>query len=81
MTIERKLCQLIADQKCIPVTEILPEKSFANDLEFGSLDNVTLIVDAEELFDIEIDDDEAEKIITVEDAIAYIKSKTEVATT
>jgi len=55
--------------------DITPEASFTNDLGADSLDTVELIMEFEKEFDITIPDEEAEKIVTVGDAIKYLKEK------
>lgn len=55
--------------------DILPEASLIEDLGADSLTIVELIMSMEEIFDIEIDDEDAEKLITVQDAIDFIKAK------
>ncbi len=56
--------------------EVLPEASFVDDLGADSLDLVELIMSMEEEFHIEISDEDARKIVTVKDAINYIKKRT-----
>ena len=73
--IEEKVKEIIAEQLGIEVEQIKPESKFVDDLGADSLDVVELIMAFEEAFDIEIPDDDAEKIQTVEDVINYIKSK------
>ena len=58
---------------CISEDEIKPESSFQNDLGADSLDTVELIMEFERVFEVNIPDDQAEKIATVGDAIAYIE--------
>jgi acyl carrier protein len=55
--------------------KITPEASFRNDLGADSLSTVELMMELEEAFGVEIEDEEAEKIQTVKDAIAYIEQK------
>jgi acyl carrier protein len=55
-------------------TEVTPKASFVDDLGADSLDTVELVMAFEEAFDVEIPDDEAEKIRTVQDAISYIEA-------
>ena len=64
---------IIADKLDVEETEVTPEASFTNDLGADSLDTVELIMEFEKEFNIQIPDDQAEKIQTVGHAIAYIK--------
>ena len=66
--------QIIADQLSIDEDQIVPEASFIDDLGADSLDIVELIMALEEEFNMEIPDEEAEKISTVGDVVEYIKS-------
>lgn len=65
---------IIVDKLGVDAEEVTPEKSFANDLGADSLDTVELIMEFEKEFGISIPDDQAEKISTVGDAIAYIEN-------
>jgi acyl carrier protein len=58
----------------VDLEEVVPEASFVDDLGADSLDLVELIMSMEEEFDIDISDEDAEKLVTVKDAIAYINS-------
>jgi len=69
-----KMKKLIADQLDVEENEIKMEASFQNDLDADSLDVVELIMAIEDEFDIEIPDEEAEKISTVKDAVEYIQN-------
>ncbi|MCD8264757.1 MAG: acyl carrier protein [Tannerellaceae bacterium] len=64
---------IIVDKLSVEETEVTNEASFTNDLGADSLDTVELIMEFEKEFDISIPDDQAEKITTVGDAIAYIE--------
>ena len=75
MAVEERVSQLIVDQLGVSVEEIKPEVSFLDDLGADSLDIVELVMAMEEEFDIEIPDDDAEKIQTIGDAFAYVKEK------
>jgi acyl carrier protein len=77
MTTEEKVKSIIADQLSVDEAAVKPEASFINDLGADSLDTVELIMALEEEFGIEISDEEAEKIQTVQAAIDYIKAHTE----
>ncbi|MDR1982124.1 MAG: acyl carrier protein [Tannerellaceae bacterium] len=65
---------IIVDKLSVEETEVTNEASFTNDLGADSLDTVELIMEFEKEFDISIPDDQAEKITTVGDAIAYIET-------
>ena len=65
---------IIVDKLGVDAEEVTPEKSFTNDLCADSLDTVELIMEFEKEFGISIPDDQAEKISTVGDAIAYIEN-------
>ena len=65
---------IIVDKLGGDAEEVTPEKSFTNDLGADSLDTVELIMEFEKEFGISIPDDQAEKISTVGDAIAYIEN-------
>jgi acyl carrier protein len=75
MNIEEKVKKIVADQLSVDEAQVKPEASFINDLGADSLDTVELIMALEEEFGIEISDEEAEKIQTVQAAIDYIKAK------
>ncbi|MCC6933838.1 MAG: acyl carrier protein [Deltaproteobacteria bacterium] len=64
---------IIVEQLNVPAEEITPEASFIDDLGADSLDIVELVMALEEEYDIEISDEEAEKIQTVGDAVSYIQ--------
>ncbi len=74
--IEAKVKQIIVDKLSGDEAEVKNEASFSNDLGADSLDTVELIMEFEKEFKIQIPDDQAEKIQTVGDAIAYIEEKT-----
>lgn len=71
-----KIKKLIAEQLDVEESEITLESSFQEDLDADSLDVVELIMAIEDEFDIEISDEEAEKIATVKDAVNYIQNNT-----
>lgn len=78
MTIEvirGKIIKAIVSQLSVKVNEITDESKFIEDLGADSLDTVELIMSFEEEFDIEIHDEEAEKLTTVGKAIDFLKSK------
>lgn len=68
-----KLKDIIAEVLNVDTSEITEETSFVNDLSADSLDIFQIIMGIEEEFDIEIDSDEAEKIVSVGDAVEQIK--------
>ena len=73
--IEERVKEIIADQLGISVDQIKPESKFVDDLGADSLDVVELIMAFEEEFDVEIPDEDAEKIATVQDVLDYIAEK------
>jgi acyl carrier protein len=72
-TLDEKVKKIIVDQLGVDEGEVTAEAKFIDDLGADSLDTVELVMALEEEFGIEIPDEEAEKIVTVKDAIAYIK--------
>lgn len=75
MDIFEKVKEITVEQLGADDDAVTMEASFINDLEADSLDIVELMMALEEEFDIEIPDEEAEKIATVGDAVAYIKER------
>jgi acyl carrier protein len=75
--LEEKVRKIICEQLNVAEKDVVPEASFVDDLGADSLDQVELIMAMEEEFDVSISDEEAEKIITVQDAIDYIKKALE----
>lgn len=71
-TIEERVKQIVAEQLGVDDAQVTPEASFMDDLGADSLDTVELVMALEEEFDIEISDEDAEKILTVQNAISYI---------
>jgi acyl carrier protein len=76
--IEDKVKQIIIDQLSVEESDVTPTASFVEDLGADSLDRVELIMALEEAFDMEIPDDQAETIKTVQDAVAYIEKNSKV---
>ncbi|MCR4430141.1 MAG: acyl carrier protein [Tepidanaerobacteraceae bacterium] len=76
MEVLDRIKKIIAEQLGIDEDDVVPEASFIDDLGADSLDIVELIMAFEEEFDLEIPDEEAEKIKTVQNAIDYIKNHT-----
>ena len=74
MAIEDRVKKIIAEQLGVDEDEVVPEASFVEDLGADSLDTVELVMAFEESFDIEIPDEDAEKIASVRDAVAYIEA-------
>ena len=72
--IAEKVTAIIVDKLGVNETELKPEATFAQDLGADSLDTVELIMEFEKEFGLQIPDDQAEKIATVGDAIAYIEA-------
>lgn len=76
MSVEEKVKEIIVDQLGVDDKQVTTTASFMDDLGADSLDTVELVMALEEEFDIEIPDEEAEKITKVQDAIDYIKNHT-----
>ncbi len=72
MDIEKKVTEIICEQLSVEESQVTPDASFQESLNADSLDIVELIMAFEEGFDIEIPDDDAERIRTVGDAVEYI---------
>lgn len=72
--IESRVKAIIVDKLGVEESEVTPEANFTNDLGADSLDTVELIMEFEKEFNVTIPDDEASKIETVADAIAYIEN-------
>lgn len=72
MAIEQEMIDIIVEQLSVEKDKVVPNASFVDDLGADSLDLVELIMAMEEGFDIEIPDEDAEKIGTVQDAIDYV---------
>ena len=72
--IETRVKEIIVEQLGVDPAEVVPGASFINDLGADSLDTVELVMAFEEEFGIEIPDEEAEKILSVGQAIEYIKA-------
>jgi len=77
--IEQRVADIIAEQLGVSKEEVVPEASFIDDLGADSLDTVELVMAMEEEFDIEIPDDDAEKIQTIGDAVAYVRARAAVS--
>jgi acyl carrier protein len=77
MALEDRVTEIIVEQLGVTREDLAPEASFIDDLGADSLDIVELVMAMEEEFDVEIPDDDAEKIQTIGDAIAYLKDRAE----
>ena len=75
MSIEQKVSKIIKEQLGVDAERIKPEASFIDDLGADSLDIVELVMAMEEEFDMEIPDEDAEKLKTVDDVTKYIEGK------
>jgi acyl carrier protein len=73
--VAEKIKQIVSEQLGVDEAEVTPTASFVDDLGADSLDTVELVMAFEEAFEIEIPDEDAEKIRTVQDAIAYVEKK------
>jgi len=71
--VEERVKKIIAEQLGVEEDDVVPDAKFVEDLGADSLDTVELVMAFEEAFDIEIPDDKAEKILTVQDAVDFIK--------
>jgi acyl carrier protein len=74
MSVEDKVKKIIAEKLSVDLAEVVLEASFVDDLGADSLDLVELIMSMEEEFDIDISDEDAEKLVSVKDAIDYINA-------
>jgi acyl carrier protein len=75
MSLEARVTDLIVEQLGVSKEEAVANASFIDDLGADSLDIVELVMTLEETFDIEIPDDDAEKMQTISDAIDYLKER------
>ncbi len=75
MTLEEKVIKLVMDQLDVTREECVMEASFIDDLGADSLDLVELIMEMEEIFGLEIEDEELEKIRTIKDVVDFLKAK------
>ncbi len=75
MAIEERVKKIISEQLGVEDNEVVSGASFVEDLGADSLDTVELVMAFEEEFDIEIQDEDAEKILTVQNAVDYITDK------
>ena len=75
-TVEQQVKAIVAEQLGVKQEQVTNDASFVDDLGADSLDTVELVMALEEEFEIEIPDEDAEKITTVKDAVDYIENKT-----
>ena len=75
MSVDQKVKQIIVEQLGVDEAQVDATASFVDDLGADSLDIVELVMAFEEAFDIDIPDEDAEKITTVKDAVSYIETK------
>jgi acyl carrier protein len=75
MALEERVAEIIVDQLGCTREEVVPEASFIDDLGADSLDIVELVMAMEEEFNVEIPDEDAERIQTIGDAIVYLRKK------
>jgi len=74
-TIQEKVTSILTEKLGIPESEITPDASFVKDLGIDSLDYAELVMEFEQTFDIKIPDDDADKMQTIGQAVAYIQDK------
>ena len=74
MSLNEKVTNIIVDKLSVEESRVVPEASFLDDLGADSLDTVELLMEFEEEFDLEIPDEDAEKITTVGAALEYINN-------
>lgn len=74
-TVIERVTKVVVDRLGVDESEVKLEASFRDDLGADSLDVVELVMELEEEFDLQIDDEDAEKIATVGDAVNFIQSK------
>ena len=75
MAVAEKVKSIIAEQLGVKAEEVTPEASFIDDLGADSLDTVELVMALEEEFGIEIPDEDAEKMNTIDDILTYLSEK------
>jgi len=73
--VQKKIAAILIEKLGIPESEITPDASFVKDLGIDSLDYAELVMEFEQVFDIKIPDDDAEKMQTIGEAVSYIQSK------
>ncbi|QNP28955.1 acyl carrier protein [Cylindrospermopsis curvispora] len=75
----KKVKEIVAAQLSVDPEKVVPQANFANDLQADSLDTVELVMALEEEFEVEIPDEAAEKITTVQEAVDYIDNQIAIA--
>jgi acyl carrier protein len=75
MSVDEKVREVVSNQLGVSLSEVVPEASFVDDLGADSLDLVELVMAMEEQFGMEIGDEDAEKMRTVQDVIDYVKGR------
>ena len=75
LSTEKHIKLIISEKLLKPITEIIPHAKLIEDLEADSLDTVEILMALEDEFDLEIPDEDAEKLKTVKDALDYVESK------
>lgn len=75
MALEDRVKEIIVEQLGVTADEVVAQASFIDDLGADSLDIVELVMAMEEAFDVEIPDEDAEKMLTIGSAVAYLKGK------
>ncbi len=74
MSVQDKVIKIVAEKLDVDLDEVVPKAALVDDLGADSLDLVELVMTMEEEFDIEISDEEAEQLVTIQDAIDFISS-------
>ena len=75
MSIQEKVCAIVVDQLGVSEDQVNPDAKFIEDLGADSLDQVELVMALEEEFGCDIPDEEAEKLVSVSDAIKFVESQ------
>lgn len=75
MTAEDKVKKVIAEKLKVGIEDVVPQAHFVKDLGANSLDIVELIMTMEDMFDIEIEDEQAEKLHTVKDVLDFLQDR------
>ena len=75
MSLEQRLTEIVVEQLGVSPEEIVPEASFVDDLGADSLSVVEMLMVLEEEFDLEIPDEDVEKLQTIGDALTYVKER------
>ena len=73
--VEARVKEIIMNKLGVEASQVTPQASFTNDLGADSLDTVELVMEFEKAFNLQIPDEDAEKIVTVGDAVKYMTSK------